>query len=56
MRKLNPPLKAKNPKDCFYGEGQYLSDIVPGTKTLAQLLQSFIHNFFQGKKFSHYVE
>lgn len=24
-----------NPKDCFYGEGQYLLDIVSGTKTPA---------------------
>ena len=55
-RKLNPSLKANNPKDCFYGEGQYLSDIVPGTKTPAQLSRNFIHNPYQGAKYSHYIE
>ena len=55
-KKLNPSLKANNPKDCFYGEGQYLSDIVPGTKSPAQLSRSFIHNPFQGAKYAYYVE
>ncbi len=53
--KLNPSLKANNPNDCFYGEGQYLSDIIPGTKTPAQLSRNFINNPFQGKKYSYYV-
>ena len=55
-KKLNPSLKANNPNDCFYGEGQYLSDIVPGTKSPAQLSRSFIHNPFQGEKYAYYVE
>ncbi|MGN0386528.1 MAG: HYD1 signature containing ADP-ribosyltransferase family protein, partial [Lachnospiraceae bacterium] len=55
-QKLNPSLKANNPNDCFYGEGQYLSDIVPGTKSPAQLSRSFIHNPFQGAKYAYYVE
>lgn len=55
-KKLNPSLKANNPNDCFYGEGQYLSDIVPGTKLPAQLSRSFIHNPFQGAKYAYYVE
>lgn len=55
-QKLNPSLKSKNPNDCFYGEGQYLSNIVPGTKTPAQLSRNFINNPFQGNKYSHYVE
>ncbi|MBP3611323.1 MAG: hypothetical protein J6J42_13425 [Lachnospiraceae bacterium] len=55
-KKLNPSLKANNPKDCFYGEGQYLSDIVPGTKSPAQLSSIFIHNPFQGAKYAYYVE
>ncbi len=55
-KKLNPSLKANNPNDCFYGEGQYLSDIVPGTKSPAQLSRSFIHNPFQGAKYAYYVE
>ena len=30
-KQLNPFLKANNPKDARYGNGQYLSDILPGT-------------------------
>lgn len=55
-KKLNPSLISKNPNDCFYGEGQYLSDNVPGTKTPSQLSRKFINNPFQGNKYSHYVE
>lgn len=55
-RKLNPSLKANNSNDCFYGKAQYLSDIVPNTKTPAQLSRNFINNAFQGNKYSHYVE
>lgn len=55
-KKLNPSLKANNPNDCFYGEGQYLSDIVPGTKSPAKLSRSFIHNPFQGAEYDYYVE
>lgn len=52
-QQLNPSLKANNPKDCFYGEGQYLSDIVPGTKTPTQLSRIFTNNSFHGNKYSH---
>jgi len=55
-KKLNPSLKANNPKDVRYGEGQYLSDIVPGTKTGGQLSRCFIGQPFQGNKFKNYVE
>ena len=53
---LNPSLKALNPKDARYGNGQYLSDIVPGTKTPAQLSREFLGIPFQGSRFTHYVE
>ncbi len=53
---LNPSLKALNPNDVRYGNGQYLSDIVPGTKTPAQLSRSFLGQPFQGASFSHYLE
>jgi RHS repeat-associated protein len=55
-KKLKPSLKAVNPKDARYGDGQYLSDIVPGTKTPAQLSSAFVRIPFQGKRFTHYVE
>ena len=53
---LNPSLKSVNPSDARYGNGQYLSDIAPGTKTGAQLSRSFINNPFQGARFTNYVE
>src|SRR5262249_17785014 len=39
---LNPSLKAINPRDARYGNGQYLSDIAPGAKTPAQLSRAFL--------------
>jgi RHS repeat-associated protein len=53
---LNPSLKALNPNDVRYGNGQYLSDIVPGTKTPAQLSREFLGQPFQGQKYTHYIE
>ena len=55
-KKLNPSLKAYNPKDARYGDGQYVSDIAPGTKSCAQLSRCFIGQPFQGNKFKNYVE
>jgi hypothetical protein len=54
-RVINPSTAAKNPNDVRYGEGQYFSDIVPGTKTPAQLSKAFINNPYQGKKYNHFV-
>ncbi|MHA6194719.1 HYD1 signature containing ADP-ribosyltransferase family protein [Pseudomonas wadenswilerensis] len=53
---MNPSLKAVNPNDVRYGNGQYFSNITPGSKTPAQLSRAFINNPFQGKRFSNYVE
>jgi hypothetical protein len=53
---LFPSLKSVNPKDARYGNGQYLSDIPPGTMTNAQLSRSFVGMPFQGARFTHYVE
>jgi hypothetical protein len=36
-QELYPSTKANNPKDAVYGDGQYLTDIQPGTKTQGQL-------------------
>jgi hypothetical protein len=52
---LNPSLFSLNPNDVRYGNGQYLSDIVPGTMTPAQLSRAFINNPFQGARYSNYV-
>lgn len=53
---LRPSLKAVNPKDVRYGEGQYLSDIVPGTKTPGQLAYAFLNDPRGWRRFTHYVE
>ncbi|WP_330301181.1 HYD1 signature containing ADP-ribosyltransferase family protein [Streptomyces sp. NBC_00503] len=53
---LHPSLKANNPKDARYGDGQYLTDIQPGTKTLGQLSAAFLRVPWAGQKFTHYIE
>ncbi len=53
---LNPSLTKNNPNDVRYGEGQYLSDVVPGSKSPAQLSRLFVNNPFQGAKYTHFVE
>ncbi|UUW90730.1 HYD1 signature containing ADP-ribosyltransferase family protein [Pimelobacter simplex] len=54
--KLNPSLKKVSPKDARYGDGQYLTDILPGTKTCAQLSACFLGIPFQGRKFTNFLE
>ena len=53
--RLNPSTYARNPQDVRYGEGQYLSDVVPGTKTPAQLSRLFLNLPFFGRRYTHYV-
>ena len=53
---MRPSLKANNPKDARYGNGQYFTDISPGTLTNPQLSSKFITIPFQGNKFSNYIE
>lgn len=53
---INPSLRANNPKDAFYGDGQYFTDIIPGTKTGSQISRALVGNPFQGAKFPNYVE
>lgn len=52
---LNPSLKANNLKDARYGNGQYLSDITPDSKTPSQLAKQFI-NVPNKYKYTNYVE
>lgn len=52
---LNPSLKANNPKDTRYGNGQYFSDIAPGTRSDASLSKQFINNHWKGSKYSNYI-
>ena len=53
---MRPSLKANNPKDARYGDGQYLTTIGPGTKTGGQLSAAFIRVPWGARKFTHYVE
>ncbi|MEM7534664.1 MAG: HYD1 signature containing ADP-ribosyltransferase family protein [Chloroflexota bacterium] len=55
-KQLNPSTMNRNPNDVRYGDGQYLSDIKPHTKTPAQLSRLFLGQPFQGKKYTHYIE
>ena len=52
---LQPSTAARNPADARYGDGQYLTDIPPGTMTPAQLSARFIRNPYQGRRFTHYL-
>jgi hypothetical protein len=54
--KLLPSTSASNPNDVRYGNGQYLSDIEPGSKTPAQLSRAFLNVPYRGDKYTHYVE
>ncbi|MFD8119086.1 HYD1 signature containing ADP-ribosyltransferase family protein [Streptomyces microflavus] len=39
---MRPSLKANNPKDSRYGDGQYLTEIKPETKTLGRFSAAFL--------------
>jgi hypothetical protein len=53
---LNPSLWRVGTKDVRYGNGQYVSDIAPGTRTPSELSRDFLDQPFQGRRFTHYVE
>ncbi|MFE9575344.1 putative T7SS-secreted protein [Nocardia sp. NPDC006044] len=55
-QELRPSLREHNPKDARYGDGQYLTDIEPGTRTPAQLSAAFLRVPWAGAKFSHFLE
>jgi len=54
--RLNPSIRAQNPADASYGDGQYLTDIAPGTKNPGKLTRALIGRPFPTSKFTHYVE
>ena len=53
---LLPSTRAKNPNDVRYGDGQYLSDIPPGTMTSVRLCRRFFGRPYPMSRFTHYVE
>jgi hypothetical protein len=54
-KSIFPSTRANNPKDARFGDGQYLSDILPGTKRPAELSAAFVRIPWAGRKFTHYV-
>jgi hypothetical protein len=52
---LLPSLRANNPKDARFGDGQYISDIAPGTKRPGQLSLIFFGIPFGWRRFTHYL-
>lgn len=53
---LRPSLQAVNPKDVRHGDGQYLSDIVPGNRSPGQLAYVFLNDPRGWRRFTHYLE
>jgi hypothetical protein len=53
---LLPSTKARNPREARHGDGQYLTDIPPGTMSGARLSRALRGNPFEGRRFTHYVE
>ncbi|MDQ0930927.1 HYD1 signature containing ADP-ribosyltransferase family protein [Streptomyces turgidiscabies] len=54
-QELRPSTQAANPNDAKFGDGQYLTDIQPGTKRAGQLSAAFYRVPWLGRKVSHYV-
>lgn len=53
--KLKPSLKEHNPKDARYGDGQYLTNIEPNTKSKSQISRALVGLPYHGARFTHYV-
>ena len=49
-------LGSVNPNDVRYGNGQFVSDVVPGTRRWAQLSMCFLGQPFHERRFTHFVE
>ncbi len=54
-KSIRPSLKANNPKDARFGDGQYMSDIIPGSKRPGQLSLVFFGIPWAGHRFTHYL-
>ena len=54
-KSIKPSLRANNPRDARFGDGQYVSDIIPGTKRPGQLSMIFFGIPRAGKRFSPHI-
>jgi hypothetical protein len=52
---LMPSTRARNPRDVRCGDGQYLSDIPPGTMSGGRLSRALLGHPFGGRRFIRYV-
>jgi hypothetical protein len=55
-RVLLPSLRDVNPRDARYGDGQYLSDVRPGSMPPSRLSRCLVGLPWQWRRFTHYVE
>ncbi len=55
-KKIKPSLRANNPKDARFGDGQYMSEIRPGSKRPGQLSMIFFGIPWAGKRFTHHID
>jgi hypothetical protein len=55
-QKLNASTRRTSPKDVRYGNGQYLTDIEPGTLPPARLTRALIGLPFDRGWFTHFLE
>jgi hypothetical protein len=53
---LRASRKGAGRRDVRHGEGQYVSDVVPGTKRSGQLAYLFLNDPRGWRRFTHYVE
>lgn len=53
---LNPSLRSSNPRDARYGDGQYVTDIPPGTLPPERLAYALVRSPYASRRFTHYLE
>ncbi|MFF7332740.1 HYD1 signature containing ADP-ribosyltransferase family protein [Streptomyces sp. NPDC008150] len=53
---LLPSLRSTNPKDARYGDGQYLTDITPGSLAGSHLSHALVRMPFAAARFTHFVQ
>jgi HYD1 signature containing ADP-ribosyltransferase len=55
-QELLPSTRATSPSDVRYGNGQYLTDIKPGTMISAEIARRLLRVPFARHRFTHYLE
>ena len=55
-KQLRPSLVSVNPKHSRFGDGQYFTDIVPGSMSIIGILKALIHVPYPKPKFAYFVK